>query len=54
MLFKADVLEGSGGVLVNRGGADRFVVIRRDTPNRQLVYVPNWLEEMKQVFRQPQ
>jgi eukaryotic-like serine/threonine-protein kinase len=53
MLFKADFL-GSSGTLVTAGGTDRFAVIRREEPHRQLVYVPNWLEELKQAFRQTQ
>jgi serine/threonine-protein kinase len=52
MLFKADFLEG--GALVTRGMTDRFAAIRREVLDRQLVYVPNWLEELKQVFRQTQ
>ena len=52
MLFKADVVEG--GTLVTRGMTDRFAAIRREVPHRQLVYVPNWLEELKQAFRQTQ
>jgi eukaryotic-like serine/threonine-protein kinase len=53
MLFKADFL-GSSGTLVTGGGMDRFAAIRREVPHRQLVYVPNWLEELKQIFRQTQ
>jgi hypothetical protein len=53
MLFRADFL-GSSGTLVNGGGADRFAAIRREEPHRQLVYVPNWLEELKQVVRRQQ
>jgi Tol biopolymer transport system component len=53
MLVKADFL-GSSATLVTGGGTDRFAAIRREVPYRQLVYVPNWIEELKQVFRQAQ
>ncbi len=54
MLFKTDRLAGFGGSLETGGVTDRFLAIRRESPNRQLVYIPNWLEELKQVFRQTQ
>jgi dipeptidyl aminopeptidase/acylaminoacyl peptidase len=64
MLFKADFLAwrplqgpSAGGLLASGSGTDRFVAIRREQPkriDRMLVYVPNWLEELKHAFRPPQ
>ena len=64
MLFKADFLGGlplqgasAGGLLASGSGTDRFMAIRREPPkpsDRMLVYVPNWLEELRRAFRQPQ
>lgn len=54
MLFKADFPRGSTSYLASGPVADRFLAVRREPPDLQLVYVPNWLEELKQALRQPQ
>jgi eukaryotic-like serine/threonine-protein kinase len=58
MNLKADFLPPRAVGLVGFGsGTDRLVAIRREQPkriDRMLVYVPNWLEELKHAFRQPQ
>lgn len=66
-LFSADVLSASrdsrefGALqrepMIFEGDANRFLAIRRDEGThvgRVLVYAPNWVEELKQAFRQPQ
>ena len=55
VLFRADFPERSNISLTSGSVADRFLAVRREPPpHRQLVYVPNWLEELKQALRQPQ
>ena len=53
LLFRTD-FDDVGGTRVIGGGTDRFAAIRREAPNLQLVYAPNWLEELKQIVQRTQ
>jgi eukaryotic-like serine/threonine-protein kinase len=46
-LFESDLLAGNGFVEIGIG--DRFLVPNSEQPNRRLVYVPNWVEELRRV-----
>ena len=52
MLFRTDFdgVDGNGTSVIG-GVTDRFAAVRREAPNLQLVYIPNWLEELKQVIQ---
>ena len=50
MLFKTDSLGNLSGSLASGEGTTRFLAIRREQPKpiaQQLVYAPNWVEELK-------
>lgn len=56
MLLNTDFLGELDSHIVNGVGTDRFIAIRRRQlapAARMLVYVPNWLAELKQAFREP-
>jgi hypothetical protein len=57
LLLNTDFLGQLGSHLIPGVGTDRFIAIRRrqaSPASRMLVYVPNWLEELKSTLREPQ
>jgi serine/threonine-protein kinase len=51
MMFKADFPQGSTSYLASGPVADRFLAVRREPLDLQLIYVPNWLEKLQQTLR---
>ena len=51
LLFRTTFIDGSVGPVAIQGIGDRFLAIRRRRPDYRIIYVPNWLDEMKQTLR---
>jgi Tol biopolymer transport system component len=51
VIVKEGLPERSGITFLPVEIGGRFIIYRRDWPERRLVYVPNWLDEMKQTLR---
>jgi len=51
LLFKNSFGAASVGPVVFQATADRFLGLRRTQPEYRIIYVPNWIDEMKQILR---
>ena len=49
-LFDATFSEGAIGSVLSMGISDRFLAIRRVSAERRLVYVPDWIGELKETL----
>ncbi|HET9261741.1 MAG TPA: protein kinase [Vicinamibacterales bacterium] len=50
MLFSAEFLSRPDSLVMSGHTSERFMAIRSDPPPRRVIYVPNWLEELRQTF----